>query len=164
MKRSETNAQNKNDSPWKENSSGGQDHCGEPWQSLAALSVFYYTTRWEQTPGASLHTERKGRIRGHYNPVRLAMYTIYDIWLRTTICNRILDFLACRPQTDQVVSLLVQHQSPGLCAQPPPAHTVHLWLHSHTSTELYCYVCRGDLLHSSQFFFLFFLVMINIRS
>lgn len=36
-----------------------------------------------------------------------------------------------------------QHlSSPGLCAQPPPFHPVHQWLHCHMQRRLYCEFCR----------------------
>lgn len=65
---SQTNTQNHNDPPWRGNSYGGLGHCDEPWQSLAALSVSCYTTQWEQTPGASLHTDRGQEIALEYTP------------------------------------------------------------------------------------------------
>ena len=152
MKRSEANAQKKNDSPWKENSCGGQDHCGEPWQSPAALSVFCYTTRWEQTPGASLHTERKGRIR--------AVCAMYDIWLSTTLCNRILDFLACRHQTVWVGSPLVRHQR-AVCSTPSCSQCTSMTALPHINRTLLLSMQGGFAALEPR---VFFLVIINIRS
>ena len=68
--------------------------------------------------------------------------------LSSTLWNWISDFLTSRPQTVLIgsptssSSSALHRKSPGLCAQPPPVHTVHLWLHSQTSREPYCWVCR----------------------
>ena len=59
-----------------------------------------------------------------------------------------LDFLKSRPQRvsdwqSHLLYVSAEHRSPpGLCAQPPPVHTVHPLLQSKTSGELYREVCR----------------------